>query len=175
MDASPLAGWENFYVIIGSSAGGLTGLTFVVIALIRDAARVQPTGLHAFVTPTIVHFGAALALAAYLSMPHQSVPTLSAGVGVVGLGGLSYGGLVAARLRRQGSRYVPVREDWIWNAILPMSAYCGLTASAVLMWHRPLESLYVVGAMSLLLLFIGIHNAWDIAVWMTLHNEPDTK
>src|SRR5205807_2533798 len=81
-------------------------------------------------------FGAALALAAYLSMPHQSVPTLSAGVGLVGLGGLSYGGLVAARLRRQGSRYVPVREDWIWNAILPMSAYGGLTASAGLLWHR---------------------------------------
>src|SRR2546427_10425278 len=103
MDASPLAGWENFYVIVGSSAGGLTGLTFVVIALIRDAARVQPTGLHAFVTPTIVHFGAALALAAYLSMPHQSVPTLSGGVGGVGLGGLSYGGPVAppaARPRR---------------------------------------------------------------------------
>src|SRR5438046_1395489 len=81
MDASPLAGWENFYVIIGSSAGGLTGLTFVVIALIRDAARVHPAGLHAFVTPTIVHFGAALALAAYLSMPHQTVPTLSAKIG----------------------------------------------------------------------------------------------
>src|SRR6184192_1249211 len=159
MDASPLAGWENFYVIIGSSAGGLTGLTFVVIALIRDAARVHPAGLHAFVTPTIVHFG----------------PALSAGVGVVGLGGLSYGGLVAARLRRQGSRYVPVREDWIWNAILPTSAYGALTASSVLMWHRPLECLYVVGAMSLLLLFIGIRNAWDIAVWMTLHKEPDTK
>src|SRR5207302_251218 len=104
MDASPLAGWENFYVIIGSSAGGLTGLTFVVIALIRDAARVQPTGLHAFVTPTIVHFGAALALAAYLSMPHQSVPTLRAGVGLVGLGGLSYGGPVAARLPASAAR-----------------------------------------------------------------------
>src|SRR5256885_17016836 len=89
MDASPLAGWENFYVIVGSSAGGLTGLTFVVIALIRDAARVQPTGLHAFVTPTIVHFGAALALAAYLSMPHQSVPTLSGGGGGVGVRGPS--------------------------------------------------------------------------------------
>lgn len=26
MDASPVAGWENFCVIVGSSAGGLTGL-----------------------------------------------------------------------------------------------------------------------------------------------------
>src|SRR2546421_6883772 len=112
MDASPLAGWENFYVIIGSSAGGLTGLTFVVIALIRDAARVQPTGLHAFVTPTIVHFGAALALAAYLSMPHQSVPTLSAGVGLVGLGGLSYGGARGPPPRPSGRRQGPGPAAW---------------------------------------------------------------
>src|SRR2546429_8014342 len=122
MDASPLAGWENFYVIIGSSAGGLTGLTFVVIALIRDAARVQPAGLHAFVTPTIVHFGAALALAAYLSMPHQSVPTLSAGVGVVGLGGLSYGGAVAAPRPRQGRRRVPGRRGRVLEARPPPAA-----------------------------------------------------
>jgi hypothetical protein len=175
MDTSPLAGWENFYVIVGSSAGGLTGLTFVVIALVRDAARTQPTGLHVFVTPTIVHFGAALALAAYLTMPHQTVLAVSAGVGVVGLVGLGYGGRVAARLRRHGGQYVPVREDWIWNAILPTSAYGCLLASAVLVWHRPLQSLYVVAAMSLLLLFIGIRNAWDIAVWMTLHKEPDSE
>ena len=30
MDGSLLAGWEKFYVIVGSCAGGLTGLTFVV-------------------------------------------------------------------------------------------------------------------------------------------------
>ena len=29
-----LAGWENFYVIVGSSAGALIGLQFVVVALI---------------------------------------------------------------------------------------------------------------------------------------------
>jgi hypothetical protein len=65
MDASMLAGWENFYVIIGSAAAGLTGITFVVIALIRDVQRVRPTGLRAFVTPTIVHFGGVLALARF--------------------------------------------------------------------------------------------------------------
>jgi hypothetical protein len=25
MDATPLAGWDNFYVIVGSAAGGLPG------------------------------------------------------------------------------------------------------------------------------------------------------
>ena len=47
MDQSLLTGWENFYVIVGSSAGGLTGLTFVVIALVRDAQRVRPSGCAA--------------------------------------------------------------------------------------------------------------------------------
>ena len=175
MDASLLGGWENFYVIVGSSAGGLTGLTFVVIALVRDLARVQPTGLGTYVTPTIAHFGAALALAAYLSMPRLNVPSVSAGLAVVGLPGLIYGVVLAARLQRQRTSpiYIPVREDWIWNAILPSCAYGGLLVSAVLIWQRPRGSLYAVAGLSLALLFIGIRNAWDIAVWMTLNKERD--
>ena len=31
-----LSGWENFYVIVGSSAGALIGLQFVVMTLIAD-------------------------------------------------------------------------------------------------------------------------------------------
>src|SRR4051812_768692 len=34
-----LAAWESFYVIVGSSAAALTGLQFVVIALIAETAR----------------------------------------------------------------------------------------------------------------------------------------
>lgn len=34
---SSLKAWESFYVIVGSSAGALTGLQFVVIALIAEA------------------------------------------------------------------------------------------------------------------------------------------
>jgi hypothetical protein len=31
-----IAGWENFYVIVGSSAGALIGLQFVVMTLVAD-------------------------------------------------------------------------------------------------------------------------------------------
>jgi hypothetical protein len=55
--------WESFYVIVGSSAGALTGLQFVVMALIADS---WPKGTEkevaAFGTPTIVHFCSALLL-----------------------------------------------------------------------------------------------------------------
>jgi hypothetical protein len=55
-----LTEWENFYVIVGSSAGALIGLQFVVITLIvrRPPLRAAESGV-AFATPTIVHFGVA--------------------------------------------------------------------------------------------------------------------
>jgi hypothetical protein len=176
MEALPLARWENFYVIVGSAAGGLTGLTFVVIVLVRDvAATVRPTGLGAFVTPTIVHFGGVLALAAFLSMPDLTVGILSAAFALGGLAGVVYGGSIARNMGRQGPSYVPVREDWAWNVVLPTLAYAALILTAVLIWHHPVAALHVVATLSLLLLFIGIRNAWDIAVWMTTHGPSSSK
>ena len=174
MDATPLAGWDNFYVIVGSAAGGLTGLTFVVIALVRDARRVNPVGLRAFVSPTMVHFGGVLALAAYMSMPHQHVATLSVGLLAGGLAGVAYGVRTAVLLRRSlTGGYTPVREDWIWNVILPSLSYAGIACLGILIWRRTEQSLFAVAALALLLLFVGIRNAWDIAVWMTTQKGTD--
>jgi hypothetical protein len=78
-----LSGWENFYVIVGSSAGALIGLQFVVITLIADIPigdGAEQAG-HAFATPTIVHFGAVLLLASVLSAPwHEIAPAAVLGV-----------------------------------------------------------------------------------------------
>src|SRR2546426_6855544 len=53
-----LAAWETFFFLIGSSAAALTGLQFVVIALIAESRRRATTReIQAFSTPTIVHFG----------------------------------------------------------------------------------------------------------------------
>jgi hypothetical protein len=169
MDTAPLAGWDNFYVIVGSSAGGLTGLTFVVIALVSDATRVVSKGLKLFVTPTIVHFAAVLALSAFMSVPHQGLLSLSAGLAVGGVAGLAYSGFIAASIRGMGSTYVPVLEDWLGHVFLPGLAYACLIAGAILIWRWPGSALCGVAAASLLLLFVGIHNAWDIAVWTTLN------
>jgi len=116
MDASPLSGWDNFYVIIGSSAGGLAGVV--------------------------------------------------------------YGCLIGANMRRIGigvTHYVPVREDWIWNVILPTLVYAALVVMAALLWDRlTAEALYGVAILALALLFIGIRNAWDLAVWMSVNPPHDT-
>jgi hypothetical protein len=173
MTSSLLAEWDNFYVITGSSAGGLTGLTFVVIALAADLKRVNFRGLRAYVSPIIVHFGTVLALAAYLSMPHLGVLSLSLAFGLAGAAGLVYVAFIAASIGHISKEYVPVGEDWIWNVVLPVMAYGVLFAIAFLIWRRPEQCMYGVAAVSLLLMFIGIHNAWDIAVWNTVRAKED--
>ena len=59
--ALPLSSWESFYVIVGSSGAALTGLQFVMIALIADSQRRSSLAeINAFGTPTVVHFCFAL-------------------------------------------------------------------------------------------------------------------
>jgi hypothetical protein len=67
---------------------------------------------------------------------------------------------VAWRLRAQ-TEYLPVFEDWLFHALLPFAAYAMLAVSAFAARSHAREVLFGVGAAALLLLFVGIHNAWD--------------
>jgi uncharacterized membrane protein len=81
-------------------------------------------------------------------------------LGLVGLSGLIYVLIVARRLRTQ-IEYKPVFEDWLFNVLLPFAAYVTVTVSAFAAPSRGHEAFFGIGAAALLLLFIGIHNAWD--------------
>jgi len=164
----PLAGWNNFYVIVGSSAAGLTGLTFVVIALVSDAHAVRMSGLRAFVTPIVMHFGAALWISALLCIPGHTAVSVAACMIVSGAVLSAYGGATTYRMYRGRATYRPVIEDWIWNAVLPSLCYLALLVAGVLAVRHPALALYLIGAAALTLLFVGVHHAWDLAVWVTV-------
>jgi hypothetical protein len=167
----PLHEWEGFYVIVGSSAAALTGLQFVVIAIGAERRKLVTEALEAFATPTVVHFCAALLIGAFVTMPRQTIGTLAASLLVAGAAGLAYSLRVTVRTRRQKS-YDPVLEDWMFHVILPLLAYLVLLSSAIAMRRAPEGSLYGVAASALLLLFIGIHNAWDAAVYTAMSPVP---
>ncbi len=133
---SLLSGWESFYVIVGSSAGGLTGLTFVVIALAADSRKAGADGLRAFVTPIILHFGQVLALSAFLSMPHPGTLALSIGFAAAGIVGLIWSAIIVASIPKNSKEYQPVWEDWLWNVILPLIAYVLMLTAAFIVWHH---------------------------------------
>ena len=163
-----LEGWENFYVIVGSSAGALIGLQFVVLTLIaeRPPLRAAEAGA-AFATPTIVHFGVVLLLSAIVSVPWSGTGIVSVLWGLVGFCGMVYTLVVARRLRVQ-TTYKPVFEDWLFHVLLPLAAYAMAAASAFMAQSLVRPATFVIGAAALLLLFIGIHNAWDAVTYHVL-------
>jgi len=171
-----LAGWENFYVIVGSSAGALIGLQFVVMALVASLPRAPGSAQAgaAFATPNIVHFGSALLLSAALCMPWHAIGGPAALLGLLGLNGVAYEMIVVRRMRRQNA-YQPEFEDWLFHALLPFAAYVILAASAYAALARPRQALFGVAASALLLLFAGIHNAWDAVTYHIFVVKPGTE
>ncbi len=162
---SELAEWDSFYVIVGSAAGALIGLQFVVMTLIaeRPLLRAAEAGA-AFATSTIVHFGTVLLLSAVLRAPWHAITPVAGVWGLVGLSGTAYTVIVARRMRAQ-TTYQPEFEDWLFHTLLPLAAYAALALSAFAATSQTREVLFGVGAAALLLLFIGIHNAWDAVAY----------
>ncbi len=163
---TPLRGWENFYVIAGSSAGALIGLQFVVITLIANlplTVRDAQAG-DSFSTPSVVHFGVVLLLSAASCAPWEDLVALAVLWGFIGLAGDGYVLVVARRLRRQ-TAYEPVLEDRLFHVYLPFAAYTMMIASAGLAHAEARPALFLVAGSVLLLLLLGIHNAWDIITY----------
>jgi hypothetical protein len=169
---SPLARWESFYVIVGSSAAALTGLQFVVITLMSEGTRpTGPAAVRAFGTPTIVHFCAVLLVSAIISAPWTAVSNAGVALAACGLFGFVYAVLVVRTAARQ-TIYKPVLEDWIWHGVLPVIAYASLLAASAVVRRDPAPALFAIGGSALLLLFIGIHNAWDAVTYVAI-DLPD--
>jgi hypothetical protein len=172
VNTSPLAEWESFYVIVGSSGAALTGLMFVVIALIADRGAARSLSeIDAFGTPTVVHLSSVLLVSALLSAPWRGPTGPAVLLGIVGLAGVIYCMVVLQRARRQKG-YKPVLEDWIWHTILPFAAYAALGVGSLRLAAKPEAALTSFGGACLLLLFIGLHNAWDTVTFIVVYRPP---
>jgi hypothetical protein len=172
---SELAQWSNFYVIVGAAAGALIGLQFVVMTLLAERPPVDAAAAGAaFGSPTIVHFGVALLLSALLNAPWRTIETAAALWGLMGVAGLVYAAVVARRMRTQGA-YRPELGDWVFYIALPSAAYAILALSPFAAASHTRGALSGVGAAALLLLFIGIRNAWDSVTYHVLVSQSSTS
>ena len=166
--ASSMRAWETFYVIVGTAAGALTGLQFVVMTLIGEADRSRRRdSISAFGTPNIVHFCTVLLATSILSAPWPALSQPGFAMSACGVLGVLYSGEVVRRALRQRG-YEPVWEDWVWHAVLPAASYATLLVAGLALQRNSAEPLFAIGAALLMLLFIGIHNAWDTVVYVTV-------
>ena len=112
-----------------------------------------------------MHFCAAFFVSAVLSAPWRSLAYPSALIGVAGLCGLVYIMRVMLRTKRL-STYRADLEDWTWYNILPFIAYGAIFGGALGLRHLSVDALFVLAGGVVLLIFIGIRNAWDIVTFI---------
>ncbi|MBV8727922.1 MAG: hypothetical protein JO233_09050 [Candidatus Eremiobacteraeota bacterium] len=166
-----LSAWSNFYVMVGSAAAGLTGLMFVVIALISQIERAQSSeeGLAAFGTPTVMHFCAALLVAAILSAPWHSLLPIVILVAIAGAFGMGYIARAIHRTTRL-TEYRPDLSDWISYHFVPLIAYAAIFAGAIVLLSASRTALFFIAAGAVALIFVGIRNAWDTVTYLAVIN-----
>ncbi|HEX7939892.1 MAG TPA: hypothetical protein VF483_12970 [Gemmatimonadaceae bacterium] len=164
--ASPFATWESFYVIVGSSAAGLTGLMFVVVSLMPGTKmKGNQETLDAYATPTVVHFSAALLVSAIMSAPWKSAVSAGLMLTLLGIAGIAYVIIVIRRARRQKA-YKEVLEDVLFHWVFPMASYATLAFEGGRVATTEDAGLFGIAAAVMGLLFIGIHNAWDTVAFI---------
>jgi hypothetical protein len=157
--------WREFFLLSGTGGVTLTGVLFIVISLgPKIIAREMDTGVRAFFTPQVVLFATVLVISNALMAP--AIPQEL-------IGWLLCIGAVASIVylwsthghRRWRENGLPVR-DWIWYIALPYLAYVLVLIEGAGILRDDMRALPAAGATMVLMLVIGIRNAWDLAVWM---------
>src|SRR5882762_212467 len=57
-------------------------------------------------------------------------------------------------------------EDWVFFIGLPFLSYVLLLAAAIAVWRDSALGAPTLAFVTLLLLVVGIHNAWDLVIWL---------
>lgn len=145
---------------------------FIVVTLVAERRRrvdQSPEATGTFSTPTVVHFGAALLLAAIFLAPWRDLVHTAVLVGLVGAVGTVYAWRVILKTKRlDRTTYTPDVEDFAWYNILPFVAYGAIFLAALAIPFLAGKALIAVAAGALLLVFIGIRNAWDVVTFIAV-------
>jgi hypothetical protein len=162
--------WHDFYMMVGTAAATLVGLTFVATSI--GASFMTPeheSGVRAFLTPTVVNFCAILMTCLLILAPFDAPSPVGAALLAEGTVGIIYSVWVL-RLMRRHTLYTPVWSDVVWYAMTPAVGYLVLAGAGSTLWIEHRSSLVVLAIATGLLLVTGIRNAWDLTVWLTLRS-----
>jgi len=160
--------WRDFYMLGGTAAATLVGLMFVFASIgASQVAQRDLEAMRAFITPTVVHFGAALFVCLVSIIPAHSARSLGGVLGFGALVGVAYCGWVFVFILRRYAVAL-VWEDRLFYALIPLAGYVVLLASAAAeLAERPEDANVLTGAAIIVLIVSGLRNAWDMTVWMT--------
>jgi hypothetical protein len=164
MDAFSLAvaGWHEFYIMVGTAGATLVGLLFVSLSLnANEIAREENASLRVLAAQTFTSFLSVVTLAVLFLIPDQ-VP-LGLGLPLLGISGWG--------LYETIGRYVKTSRQrpraWGRNSLarrfaVPMVCYLTLTTISVSVLLGGTGGLYWLVPAMILLLAAASRNAWDL-------------
>jgi hypothetical protein len=168
-----LESWREFYAFAGAAAATLMGLMFVVASLghrslaTEEGQRVT----RALFTPIVVFFATLIVVAMLMLIPDVPPNVLGALLAAVSVGGLVY--MVASGAHRVWLANELGFDDLLWYVVLPYVSYALFGVAAVAIWKSAPFGPHVVAATMILLLLIGIRNAWDLVVYSMQRRDGD--
>ena len=177
-------GWENYYLIVGPSAGALIGLMFVVVTLTAGRDRDQlERGKHLYSSPNVWHLGVVLLLSGAAVAPGMNPKLFGSVAGGLALLGIAMGlrsSIGIARAQLAGPKD-SLFDTW-WYGVIPTMVYVGLAAAAVSILCGWSWSTSAVSAALMGLLLVSIHAEWDLVTFLvplaktpTPRDAPRTK
>jgi hypothetical protein len=154
--------------LLGTASATLVGLLFVAATVgsgVFSSNRRAP--LRVFLSATVVHFSGILAVCLIVLAPLQN--WLQFGLLILGCGvfGLVYCGLVWRDTVHDEQLIASIDlEDRIWYLLVPVVGYLLETVTGVALVLRVDAGSTAVAFAVGILLVAGIHNAWDITIWI---------
>jgi hypothetical protein len=160
-------GWENFYLMVGSSAAALIGLMFVVVTLTagRDRAEVE-RGKRLYTSPIVWNLAVVLVLSGAAIAPNMSAKPFAAVSGGIALLGFVLGMRSAVGIRRRPGAPDSAGFDMFWYGVAPAVVYVGLGACAVAILRGETWGTSAAAADLMLLLLVCIHCEWDLVTFL---------
>jgi hypothetical protein len=172
MLAQPFQTWHDFYLLVGGAAATLVGLMFLAIALgSRMITEETIPGLRVYLTPTVIHFVYVLIIAIVGVVPALTRAPLGAMLVLAGLASLGQalsGVPVMRQLQREGKLD---QGDRMWYLLTPVFCYLLLMGAGVGLLSRSSQALNGLALATMVLLVLGIRNAWDMVVFFALKTE----
>src|SRR6185295_1211955 len=155
--------------MLGSAGAGLIGLLFVVVTLTAGFDRAQTfRGARLYLTPTAIDFALILAISAVAIAPELPLQLDAALLAVIALVGLVFAARSSIGIRQPPPPGIdaPHWTDWWMYGVAPGVLYAGMLASALGLWLEAPWAPFALGALLLILLLLGIRNAWDLLTYI---------
>jgi hypothetical protein len=164
--------WDSFYLLVGGAGGGLIGLVFIVITLIRGVnAETNLRSASVFMSPLVFNLAMVLVMSAFATATDLTPAAVSLILGAGALTGILWSGRVIVLL---GFSKVVRAPHWtdIWAyGVIPLGAYLALAATAASASLAPIWAPLLLAFSLTVLLLSAVRNAWDLVTWITAKGD----